>query len=289
MSSNPSGGARALAFDPSLLAPIVRPKRTPMACLECRRRQVKCSGTTPRCERCKKKGIECTYMSLSEQRGVGGPISRSGTPHAASGTPGQTQEQYQTDSIGYDAHWTQQQQQGMQGFAASTAYPQGWRAPAPSGAAVGASQYVPQGGQAAREYPNVPMGYQHDIMQQQQASYAARSQGGSHGGGHLPTGTEVYPEGYGMGGEQAYVGGTTYNAYGHAVPSLDPAYAYQAAQMGGIPTGGDQHGATYGGQYAPQMYYDQALGQMMAVDAAGAQQWAGSTQAFQGHGFSGQQ
>ncbi|KAH9853842.1 hypothetical protein C2E23DRAFT_97420 [Lenzites betulinus] len=288
MASNPSGGARPPAFDQSLLAPIVRTKRTPMACVECRRRQVKCSGTTPRCERCKKHGFECIYMSLSEQRSTGGPTSRSGTPHAVASTPGQTlhqhQHQHHAGRSASDARMNQQQQQQcMQGFPGGAGYPaahQGWHGSNPAGTQTAAGQYASQGGHSAQGYQ---MGYQQEYMQQQQAAYAARSQ---NSGGQLQPGAEVYAQGqvYGAAGEQAYAGGTAYNAYAHAVPGMDPAAyaAYQTAQM---------EGAAYGGQYAPQMYYDQTLGQMMAVDPAAAQQWAGGSQAFnQGHpGFSGQQ
>ncbi|OBZ71779.1 hypothetical protein A0H81_08253 [Grifola frondosa] len=83
-SSSPNSASRSTAFDPSLLQPIVRSKRTPIACTECRRRQVKCSGTTPRCERCQKRGIECVYIPLNQQRSAsataGGQTSRAGTP-----------------------------------------------------------------------------------------------------------------------------------------------------------------------------------------------------------------
>ncbi|KAH8106049.1 hypothetical protein BXZ70DRAFT_412851 [Cristinia sonorae] len=52
----------------TLLTPVVRSKRTPIACTECRRRQVKCTGTTPRCERCEKKGVKCEYIPCSQQK-----------------------------------------------------------------------------------------------------------------------------------------------------------------------------------------------------------------------------
>ncbi|KAF9817662.1 hypothetical protein IEO21_03318 [Rhodonia placenta] len=60
-----SGGGGS---DPNLLAPVVRSKRTPIACTECRRRQVKCSGGTPQCERCEKKGVRCEYIPIHQQR-----------------------------------------------------------------------------------------------------------------------------------------------------------------------------------------------------------------------------
>ena len=69
-----------------LLTPVVRSKRTPIACTECRRRQVKvrffvfrhvwsslkplfqCTGTTPQCERCSKRSIKCEYIPCSQQK-----------------------------------------------------------------------------------------------------------------------------------------------------------------------------------------------------------------------------
>ncbi|KAI0637738.1 hypothetical protein C8Q77DRAFT_386262 [Trametes polyzona] len=293
MSSNAgkssSGSSRPLAFDPSLLQPIVRPKRTPMACLECRRRQVKCSGTTPRCERCKKKGIECAYMSLSEQRATGGSISRSGTPQAAHGASSSAQAPQQQSSrthAGYDAQWAQ----GMQGFPTGGAYPapQGWREPTHAQGGSAGGQYAQQGSHSAQGFANLPMEFQQDFLQQQAAAYA-HSQGG---GGGLPTGGDLYAQGFGAAAQQqAYAGGTTYNAYGQPLPGADPRYAFQAAQMGGMVLG-DQQTAVYGGHYAQQMYFDQtAAGQMMSNDAAAAaaaQQWAGNSQAYQTHGFPGQ-
>ncbi|KAH9894199.1 hypothetical protein C8Q73DRAFT_507499 [Cubamyces lactineus] len=221
-SGNSSSGGRQLPFDPSLLAPIVRSKRTPMACVECRRRQVKCSGTTPRCERCQKKGIECVYMSLSEQRAVsGGSISRSGTPQATRGTSAHGQQQHSNRSA-HAGQWAQ----GTQGYPAGTAYPapQGWRAPDDA-----QGQYVPQPGQA---FPNVQMGFPQSYAQQ--AAYAQ-----AHGGSTVPNGAGMYPQGYGAAAQQGYASGTTYPAYGQTIAPSDPRYAYQAAQMGGV-MGGEQ-------------------------------------------------
>ncbi|KAK7696615.1 hypothetical protein QCA50_001273 [Cerrena zonata] len=64
-----SGGtSRSSADAQNLLAPVVRSKRTPIACTECRRRQVKCTGTTPKCERCEKRGMKCEYIPCSQQK-----------------------------------------------------------------------------------------------------------------------------------------------------------------------------------------------------------------------------
>ncbi|KAI0356708.1 hypothetical protein OH77DRAFT_227111 [Trametes cingulata] len=278
-SGNAPPGGR-LPFDPSLLQPIVRSKRTPMACLECRRRQVKCSGTTPRCERCQKKGIECTYMPLSEQRSLtGGSISRSGTPQAAHGASAQAPpnaQQQQGSRLAYQAQWAQGAQ-GVQGYPAGTTYatPQGWRAPTSTQGGA-ASQYPQQAGQTAQGYANVPTGYPQGYAQQ--ATYA-QAQG-------VPDGSEMYAQAYaGVTAQQGYATGT-YNAYGQVVPNTDPRYAYQAAQMAGA--SGEQQVAAYAGQYAQQMYYDQATGQMISADAAAAQQWAGSAQGYQGQGYPGQ-
>ncbi|KAJ3558653.1 hypothetical protein NM688_g798 [Phlebia brevispora] len=52
----------------ALMSPVVRSKRTAIACTECRRRQVKCTGTTPQCERCGKRGIKCEYIPCSQQK-----------------------------------------------------------------------------------------------------------------------------------------------------------------------------------------------------------------------------
>lgn len=66
-SSSTSTMNRASSIDPTLLTPV-RSKRTPIACTECRRRQVKCSGETPNCARCKQKGSKCEYIPCSQQR-----------------------------------------------------------------------------------------------------------------------------------------------------------------------------------------------------------------------------
>ncbi|KAI0698900.1 hypothetical protein BC835DRAFT_1304692 [Cytidiella melzeri] len=51
-----------------LLTPVVRSKRTPIACTECRRRQVKCTGGSPQCERCLKRGVKCEYIPCNQQK-----------------------------------------------------------------------------------------------------------------------------------------------------------------------------------------------------------------------------
>ncbi|KAI0366370.1 hypothetical protein BV20DRAFT_651720 [Pilatotrama ljubarskyi] len=226
----PSGGR--IPFDPSLLQPIVRSKRTPMACLECRRRQVKCSGTTPRCERCQKKGIECQYMSLSEQRSAtGGSISRMGTPQAAHGATGQTQVQarQQESRLVSQAQWAQ----GTQGYPAGTTYatvtPQGWRAS--TSAQGGSAGQYPQQVQTPQGHANVQMGYPQ--VHAQQAAYAH-----AQGVASIPGGAEMYTQAYGVTAQQGYAS-DTYNAYGHVLPSTDPEYVYQAAQAAGAP-GGEQ-------------------------------------------------
>ncbi|RDX53067.1 hypothetical protein OH76DRAFT_66671 [Lentinus brumalis] len=260
---NSSSGRPAPPFDPSLLQPIVRSKRTPIACTECRRRQVKCSGTTPRCERCQKKGIECTYMPLSEQRvgGTGGSISRSGTPvtpmHGASGLNHSHGASRLAQSSG---GW----QTGGQAYPAGTGYPtpQGWQE----------SQYAgSQGSQSNQAYAGVPMAYQQGF--DQQATFAQQSSQG---------GTDMYAQSY---APQGYPSGTTYNAYGQTVSAADPRYAaYQAAQM----MAGGQQSVAYAGQYAQQqVYFDPTAGQMIPADMA-AQWTENSTTGFQGQHYSGQ-
>ncbi|KAE8337811.1 hypothetical protein BDV24DRAFT_177280 [Aspergillus arachidicola] len=39
-------------------------RRTELACLECRRRKLKCEGTRPSCSRCQSRRLECSYMPL---------------------------------------------------------------------------------------------------------------------------------------------------------------------------------------------------------------------------------
>ncbi|EJF63031.1 hypothetical protein DICSQDRAFT_179690 [Dichomitus squalens LYAD-421 SS1] len=272
MSSNPSG--RSLPFDPSLLQPIVRSKRTPIACTECRRRQVKCSGTMPRCERCTKKNIECTYVSLSEQRGVsastGGSISRSGTPSQSQSQLGSSPAGHPHARVhGYGSSTLARSstplgwQAGVQGYSAGSAYPapQGWQASSPNSSPV--SPYTPQGAQASQNqsYAGVPMAYPQGYSQQ-----AAFAQGGGMG----QAGDMFVSQGYAQQGQQV---GTSYNAYGHAVPAGDPTYAYQAAQLATM-AGGDQQTAAYMGQFAPQqqVFFDPASGQMIPADVAS--QWA---------------
>lgn len=88
-----------MQFDPSLLQPVVRSKRTPVACTECRRRQVKvdrllaslwrhsllsflsaqCSGAHPTCERCEKKGLNCEYMPIYMQKAAAAGAATTGS------------------------------------------------------------------------------------------------------------------------------------------------------------------------------------------------------------------
>ncbi|RPD62000.1 hypothetical protein L226DRAFT_571382 [Lentinus tigrinus ALCF2SS1-7] len=260
--NNSSSGRAPLPFDPSLLQPIVRSKRTPIACTECRRRQVKCSGTTPRCERCQKKNIECAYMSLSEQRtGTGGSISRSGTPVIPMhGGSGHSHHSHGSSRLAQSSGgW----QSGGQAYPAGTGYPvpQGWQEPQYSGS---------QSGQSNQSYAGVPMAYQQGFDQQ-----AAFAQGGSQGG------ADMYAQSY---AQQGYAGGTTYNAYGQNVPATDPRYAYQTAQM----MGGNQQSVAYTGQYAQQqVYFDPTTGQMIPADMAA--QWTdNNATGFQAQHYPGQ-
>ncbi|KAI0721941.1 hypothetical protein C8T65DRAFT_171382 [Cerioporus squamosus] len=259
--NNSSSGRAPPPFDPSLLQPIVRSKRTPIACTECRRRQVKCSGTTPRCERCHKKGIECTYMPLSEQRGgTGGSISRSGTPVAPMhGGSGHSHSHGSSRLAQSSGGW----QTGGQGYPAGTGYPtpQGWQEPQYTGS---------QGSQSNQAYAGVPMAYQQGF-DQQTAFAQASTQGGA----------DLYAQSY---AQQGYPSGTTYSGYGQTVQSAtDPRYAYQAAQM----MAGNQQSVAYAGQYAQQqVYFDPTTGQMIPADMAA--QWAdNTTPGFQGQHYPG--
>ncbi|KAK7030093.1 hypothetical protein R3P38DRAFT_3266900 [Favolaschia claudopus] len=60
---------------PRLFVPWV--KRTDLACTPCRRRKIKCkiSKDRPRdpCERCRKRHLECEYMSVTEQEDINSP------------------------------------------------------------------------------------------------------------------------------------------------------------------------------------------------------------------------
>ncbi|KZT13161.1 uncharacterized protein LAESUDRAFT_32360 [Laetiporus sulphureus 93-53] len=66
--SSPSQSRERGPYEQTLLTPVVRSKRTPIACTECRRRQVKCTGGTPQCERCEKKGVKCEYIPIQQQK-----------------------------------------------------------------------------------------------------------------------------------------------------------------------------------------------------------------------------
>ncbi|EFY91013.1 C6 transcription factor, putative [Metarhizium acridum CQMa 102] len=48
----------------------LRSKYVPRACLECRRRRVKCDGTKPTCSRCNTRQIPCVYNTDDEGRGI---------------------------------------------------------------------------------------------------------------------------------------------------------------------------------------------------------------------------
>ncbi|KIL59978.1 hypothetical protein M378DRAFT_199955 [Amanita muscaria Koide BX008] len=43
------------------------PRRTPMACIFCRGRKLKCDGTRPSCANCNRRGIPCNYMPVGQQ------------------------------------------------------------------------------------------------------------------------------------------------------------------------------------------------------------------------------
>ncbi|KAI0771505.1 hypothetical protein BD413DRAFT_55775 [Trametes elegans] len=271
-SSKSSSSSVPLAFDPSLLQPIVRSKRTPMACTQCRQRQVKCTGNIHGCERCAKKGLECVYMSLSDQRASsGGSISRTSTP----GSSGRSS----SSRIGHQSQWSQGTQ-GAQAYPTGAPYPapQGWREPS-STHGSSAGQYVPP---AAQTFHGGQIGFQAGYGSQQ----TAYGQGPALGGAVAPGGADLFAQGYGQPG---YAGGTTYNAYGHAMSSSDPRYAYPPTQMGGV-SGGDQPTSTFGNDYSSHhMFFDAATGQMVSADVATAQQWTENTQqGFQGHSFPGQ-
>ncbi|KAI0077077.1 hypothetical protein K474DRAFT_1707640 [Panus rudis PR-1116 ss-1] len=42
------------------------PRRTPMACIFCRGRKLKCDGRTT-CANCQKRNLVCTYVPVSQQ------------------------------------------------------------------------------------------------------------------------------------------------------------------------------------------------------------------------------
>ncbi|KAI0751289.1 hypothetical protein C8Q80DRAFT_564478 [Daedaleopsis nitida] len=265
--SSSSSSRSAMQFDPSLLQPIVRSKRTPIACTECRRRQVKCSGTTPRCERCQKKNIECTYMSLSEQRASSttGSGSRSGTPVSPALGHSHAARVAQAP-----ASW----QAGSQGFSTGTSFPapQGWRAESAQGSSI--SHF---GGHAAQNqsYAGASVAYPQ--------GYTAPA-GYAQGGSTTQAGGAMYAQGY---AQQGYANGSSYEAYGPSVAGTDPGYAYSAAQMGSI--SGGQPSSTYVGQYSQQqqMLFDPTTGQMMPVNVA--TQWADSSSAgYQAQSYSSQ-
>ena len=194
----------------------------------------------PRCERCTKKNIECTYVSLSDQRAVsaptGGSIPRSGTPSqsqsqlgsSAAGHPHARVHGHGSSALARSATplgW----QGGMQAYPAGSAYPapQGWQASSPNSSPV--SPYSPQGMQASQNqsYAGVPMAYAHGYSQQN--AYAQ-------GGGMSEGGDMFVSQAY---AQQGHQGGASYAGYGHAVPAGDPRYAYQAAQMAAM-NGEDQ-------------------------------------------------
>ncbi len=157
-------------------------------------------------------------MSLSEQRAVGGSISRSGTP----ASPPQGMSSGHAHSHSHSSRISQAPagwQAGGQGYPAGTAYPaapQGWRANSPAPSSIG--QYT-QGTQVNQTYAGVPMAYHQGYTQQ--SGYAQAGNAGQGGG-------ELYAQGYAQPG---YAGETSYNAYAQGVAATDPRYAYQAAQM----------------------------------------------------------
>ncbi|KAJ6540529.1 hypothetical protein B0H19DRAFT_1077936 [Mycena capillaripes] len=54
----------------SSLKAFTQRKRIYVACIHCRKRKVRCVTSAPdaRCERCTKKGLECEYLPVCEQR-----------------------------------------------------------------------------------------------------------------------------------------------------------------------------------------------------------------------------
>ncbi|KJA24934.1 hypothetical protein HYPSUDRAFT_65236 [Hypholoma sublateritium FD-334 SS-4] len=60
MSSSTSTDQRQYQFD----GPKT-PKRTPMACVFCRGRKLKCDGNKPLCSNCDRRGLACSYSPVS--------------------------------------------------------------------------------------------------------------------------------------------------------------------------------------------------------------------------------
>ncbi|KAI1792981.1 hypothetical protein LXA43DRAFT_1060316 [Ganoderma leucocontextum] len=269
-----------------------RSKRTPIACTECRRRQVKCSGTTPRCERCTKKNIECTYVSLSDQR-AGGPISRSGTPAQASqshshlgssatAAAAASHAHAHGHGNGYSSGRLSHSSASQLGWQAATSqgystpgsgYPaasQGWQAGSPGSSPVAHGMQSNQN----QAYAGVPMAFPNSYGQQ--ATYPGQADAG-----------DIFAN-QGYAAQQGFPGGASYDPYGHAISTADPRYAYQAAQMAAM-AGEDPQSAAYMGQFSQQqtqMFFDLTSGQMISADVAA--QWAENPNAaFQGQSYSG--
>ncbi|KAJ6555981.1 hypothetical protein B0H19DRAFT_1071119 [Mycena capillaripes] len=69
--------------------PPVQPKRAHIACLNCRRRKMKCISDQYEekpCERCIQKGLQCEYVPVAEEQTQSVSV-RSPTPDSSSGGP----------------------------------------------------------------------------------------------------------------------------------------------------------------------------------------------------------
>ncbi|KAH9950070.1 hypothetical protein B0H21DRAFT_22484 [Amylocystis lapponica] len=243
-------------FDSNLLNPVVRSKRTPIACTECRRRQVKCSGGTPRCERCEKKSIKCEYIPLHQQRmasAAGGAMSRPQTPsdlyayQAASSS---------RSAAGSSVAWRQQQQSlgNLPGYPGAPI--QGdWQGQYPSATHDSSVQRYPQQAlQSAQPYEGTSYSPPYNVS-------VAYAQGGE------PVGADqLGAQNTGVASHYGYPNSSVYGVYGQpAVSGMSgdhPTYGYRlnpeqqmaapASQTGPFPAQYYQEGQTMYYQGAPQ-------------------------------------
>ncbi|EMD41014.1 hypothetical protein CERSUDRAFT_121607 [Gelatoporia subvermispora B] len=260
--TSPTASSRSVSsgFDQSLLQPVVRSKRTPIACTECRRRQVKCSGTSPRCERCEKKGVKCEYIPCNVQRSSSmGPVSAQ-PPQSSPTLPA-----YASSRSSHSAHsaplaW-QDQTRDQHGYFPDPTYASrdAWHGHASVSASYASNQRYPQQPmQSAAMYGG--MGYSQAYEAGAPYDQAVPTQVGSP---HQYTG-----QGFVASPEQGYSSDPSYDAYGQfgqGVPTGDMRYNYpsgsnyQGGQHMSLPA--DHRSGAYLSQYyqGGQESYDTSL------------------------------
>jgi len=274
---------RASSIDPTLLTPV-RSKRTPIACTECRRRQVKCSGETPSCARCKQKGSKCEYIPCSQQRAqqssaapAAGPVS-SQNPSVARSTAGHSRSP--SLSLEYPSpQWQQQPVRNQQYVLDSSPYPStiDWRSQssALNGASLAQQRGLSQAALSSQSYGDMSYG---DGLQSQS----------SYGLGHSVRSDGLYTQSSYTQSHRdrlAAQSGYSHSDFSLGLSNMSPGYAGVDHSASQINASSSHHHAGY-----PNTYYQTDdnifMNHSSGMVSTGTEQgWVSSMASYQGHHY----